>query len=388
VNMRANNNDGAWSRGTLGATRQVQNAAWRFYRAHRFPAERAAFFDPFMTFVRYLCDVWDRNSNVIAVELLNEPPFGGLPDLGDAGKLRMDLFDFYSAIMLGLEADPSPTQAPLAVEDIGGSSLNPLVQAVAIATGLEAPYKDAVATLKRWAGRDQLIISFHWYPQQTTESSLKEYIKGALFLASMFQSPPIWMSEYFNSEKQTAYFLALASELGCGAVTYWHYANTEFTKTDGWFRFPAEIAAKGRLVDGLGKVNWEAWNLYEKTVAEGTYWGADITGSGGGKMNVLNKVPEVTDTFVRVPGHAVVPSMDSTRRGFKPGPFYGGRLSGASVGILGCLSLVAFCCWCYCRSCCCCFFGCELGLETSGFALIHPAPQSALCLTAEAATDH
>jgi len=320
VNMRANNNDGAWSRGILGATRQVQNAAWRFYRAHRYPAERAAFFDPFMAFIRYLCSVWDRNSNVVAVELLNEPPFGGLADLGDAGKVRMDLFDFYSAIMLALEADPSPTRAPLAVEDIGGTILNPLVQAVAAVTGVDAPYKDAVATLKRWAGRGQLIVSFHWYPHETTENSLKEYIRGALFLASMFQSPPIWMSEYFNSQEQTAYFLALASEFGCGAVTYWHYANTEFTKTDGWFRFSAEIAGKGRPVDRSGNINWEAWILYEKTVAEGTCWGADITGAGGGKMNILKNVPNVTDTLVQAPRHDVVLSRGSTHRGFEQRP--------------------------------------------------------------------
>jgi len=320
VNMRANNNDGAWSQGILGATRQVQSSAWRFYRAHRYPAERAAFFDPFMTFVRYLCDVWDRSSNVIAVELLNEPPFGGLPDLGNAAKVRMDLFDFYSAIMLELEADPNPTKAPLAVEDIIGTSLSPMVQAAAAVVGVEAPYKDAVATLTRWAGRGQLIVSFHWYPkEQTTESSLKKYIEGALFLASRFQNPPIWMSEYFNSPEQTAYFLALASELGCGAVTYWHYTNTDFTKTDGWFRFPAEITAKGRPVDGTGKVNWEAWHLYEKTVAEGTYWGADITGAGGGKMNILKNVPDVNRTTLQVPRHDVVQSRrkHSTDRSFE-----------------------------------------------------------------------
>ena len=31
--------------------------------------------------MRYLCSLWDKYENVIAVELMNEPPLGGLPNL-------------------------------------------------------------------------------------------------------------------------------------------------------------------------------------------------------------------------------------------------------------------------------------------------------------------
>ena len=34
-----------------------------------------------VSFVRYLCSLWDKYENVIAVELMNEPPLGGLPNL-------------------------------------------------------------------------------------------------------------------------------------------------------------------------------------------------------------------------------------------------------------------------------------------------------------------
>ena len=34
-----------------------------------------------VSFVKYLCSLWEKYENVIAVELLNEPPLGGLPNL-------------------------------------------------------------------------------------------------------------------------------------------------------------------------------------------------------------------------------------------------------------------------------------------------------------------
>ena len=35
----------------------------------------------FELFLRYLCSVWEKYDNVIAVELMNEPPIAGLPDI-------------------------------------------------------------------------------------------------------------------------------------------------------------------------------------------------------------------------------------------------------------------------------------------------------------------
>jgi len=293
VNIRMNNNDGAWSGGTLCLTRQVQNIAWRLYRSHQYPSEKLAFFDHYLNFIRYLSTVWERHSNVIAVELLNEPPFGGIPDVAAIIKLRTDLFNFYAAIMQELETASVPTKAPIAIEDVGGTSLQPVVQAVSTTFHLDEISSSAIATLKRWADKGQLILSFHWYPPHNTDRNLREYIHGAVALASELGNPPIWLSEYWQgSAEKTAYYMSLASELGCGAVTYWHYANTEFTKTGGWFSYPPEVVAKGGIFNGSG-INWEAWSLYEKTVAEGTYYGADITGAGGGKMHVLESVPQL-----------------------------------------------------------------------------------------------
>eukprot|EP00122_Pirum_gemmata_P008753 Pgem_evm1s8077 len=34
-------------------------------------------YTPYLTFVKYLSSVWNAHSNVIAVELLNEPPMAG-----------------------------------------------------------------------------------------------------------------------------------------------------------------------------------------------------------------------------------------------------------------------------------------------------------------------
>merc|ERR1711933_176509 len=99
-------------------TRQVQNVAWRFYRSHQYRSEKAAFFDHYLSFVRYLCTVWERYSNVIGIELLNEPPLGGIPAITEIMRSRTDLFDFYAAVLQELENDTVPTKAPIAVEDV------------------------------------------------------------------------------------------------------------------------------------------------------------------------------------------------------------------------------------------------------------------------------
>lgn len=293
VNMRINNNDQAWGAGTLVLSAQVQNTAWRFFRAHLYKDEKAMFFDHYMTFVRYLCSVWERFSNVIAVELFNEPPLGGIPDLVAMLRARSDLFSFYAAVMQELESDPVPTRAPLAMEDIFGTALNIVWQSVTRITHVDGISSGARKTFQRWAGRGQLLISFHWYSGVNTEDSLKAYIQEAKHLAAFVGSPPVWLSEYFGDENETATFLAVASELGCNAVTYWHYANTDYTKTSGWYKYPPEVVAKGGPMDSTGSINWEAWSLYEQTVADGTYWGAAVTGANGAKMHILKNLPQV-----------------------------------------------------------------------------------------------
>mmetsp|Transcript_114470 Transcript_114470/g.370004 ORF Transcript_114470/g.370004 Transcript_114470/m.370004 type:complete len:177 (+) Transcript_114470:1480-2010(+) len=103
---------------------------------------------------------------------------------------------------------------------------------------------------------------------------------------------PIWLSEYFAATPQeVADQLASAVELGCNAATFWHYADTGFTNTDGWFKYGPEVAAAGGLFDRANKINMAAWPAYEETVRNGTFWGGEITGACGAQMDVLKLVP-------------------------------------------------------------------------------------------------
>ena len=44
-----------------------------------------------------------------------------------------------------------------------------------------------------------------------------------------------------------------------------------------------------------------AWNAYAPTVADGTFFGGDITGGGGGQMGVLELVPADSTAGEEIP---------------------------------------------------------------------------------------
>eukprot|EP00929_Paragymnodinium_shiwhaense_P104315 TRINITY_DN6864_c0_g1_i2.p1 TRINITY_DN6864_c0_g1~~TRINITY_DN6864_c0_g1_i2.p1 ORF type:complete len:444 (-),score=47.23 TRINITY_DN6864_c0_g1_i2:751-2019(-) len=120
ANMRLNNNDSAWGR--LLTTKQVQNVMTRFYDSPFNAQDREAFFGPYCDFVRYLCGLWSKYSNVVAIGLLNEPPISGIPwNLQKVfGQVRT-VRNFFAEVMLELEA--ADIKTPMIVEDMPGGNV-------------------------------------------------------------------------------------------------------------------------------------------------------------------------------------------------------------------------------------------------------------------------
>mmetsp|Transcript_4039 Transcript_4039/g.11466 ORF Transcript_4039/g.11466 Transcript_4039/m.11466 type:complete len:607 (-) Transcript_4039:76-1896(-) len=288
--IRLNNNDAAWSQGTLV---QVQNFAHRFWNSHLDESDRKNFFDPYVAFVLHLCRVWERQSNVVAVELFNEPPAGGRPDfIRKAVNTRHDLFGFYGEVLRVLGDATPAVRAPIAIEDLFGTlpDANPLLTAVLI-DSLPAA---AASQLRKWASQGQLVLSFHFYPGFATTVDFPRMVQLAKTeAAKLGDGVPIWLSEYFAATPQeVADQLASAVELGCNAATFWQYADINYTNEQGWFKYDPEIAAKGGPFDSLtNKINAAAWPAYEETVRNGTFWGGEITGGSGAQMDVLKLVP-------------------------------------------------------------------------------------------------
>jgi hypothetical protein len=295
VNMRENNNDLAWEKNTITWSLQAQNLAHRFFKSPFSTTDKKAFFDPFMSFVTHLCRVWEKHTNVVAVELFNEPPMNGLPDAGRFLNARRDLFNFYGEVLTTLDKTVPPIKAPIALEDIGGAVpksgvLMNLIDTIALD-------KRPLEQIAKWAKKGQLVLSFHYYQNALTQVSFAGLVALARNYANEIgggAGVPVFLSEFWNQTAQgTAEYLAKAAELGCNAVTFWQYVNTAYTGTDGWFKYPDAITNIGDPIGHKGKINWKAWKLYEETVANGTFWGAPITGGRGGQMGVFELLPEL-----------------------------------------------------------------------------------------------
>lgn len=121
---------------------------------------------------------------------------------------------------------------------------------------------------------------------------MEEDIQLAKKNAAKFGGIPIFLSEFWeDSAVNFADKLAMACDEGVSAITYWQYADTEWTGQEGWFKYPASVTSIGTPVDASGNINTAAWDAYSKTVADGTFFGGYITGAGGAQMNVLELVP-------------------------------------------------------------------------------------------------
>lgn len=287
--VRMNNSSDNW--GGIVATSQCQNLVTRIYESPFSKTDRALVFDPYVTFVEFLCRVWEKHYNVVAVELFNEPPFGGLPNLAQFLFTTRQLNSFYGAVLERLGAAEPPIAAPIAIDSWsscvpGASRLSSILSFTGVSTA-------ALHQLQRFAARDQLIQSFHFYSPPTAVS-FDELVALAQQEAGRWgPGVPIWLSEYYQPTAQGfADMLAMAIDRGCAAATYWQYADTEYTGQGGWFMYPPAVTKEGQLLDANGNINPAAWAAYEKTVANGSYVGAEITGSGGGQMDVLRLLPK------------------------------------------------------------------------------------------------
>jgi len=175
------------------------------------------------------------------------------------------------------------------VQDVGGA----VEGSSALVRLLEVPRKADNWKLRQWARRQQLIFSFHYYPGFAADVEMDEMIELAHKQASYWGNVPIFLSEFFTEDEQTsADALARAAEQGTDAVTYWHFVDRNYTGSMGWYRYPESVTQHGEPIEVGGHLNLEAWKAYAQTVENGTFWGADITGAEGGKMDVLSLVPE------------------------------------------------------------------------------------------------
>jgi len=287
-----NNNDDGWGV-RLILTSQVQNLASRIYSSPFSAADKAIFFDPYVKFVEYLCRLWEKYYNVIAVELFNEPPLAGLPNVFSLLWTRRSIHSFYGAVLAALDSAEPSIMTPIVIDD--WQSAVPGASKFASLLALPGITQAAADKLRLWASRNQLIQSVHFYSPPISVS-FADFITSPNKSASQWgPNVPIFLSEYWETTAQAlADRLALATDLGCSATTYWHAADTSFTQQDGWYKYPEAVTSQGTgvPVTGTGEIDPESWVAYEKTVADGTYFGGFITGAGGGQLNVLELVPK------------------------------------------------------------------------------------------------
>ncbi|CAE7327587.1 unnamed protein product [Symbiodinium natans] len=291
LSVRLNNNDSAWQAGTLTWITQVHNYAARFYQSAS-TSDREAIFEPYCQHIRYLCRKWEQHWNVVAVELLNEPVLGGLPSLRQYFTNRRNLFDLYAGVLEELGQSEPPIRTPLALQDGFGSlarasCLMKLLSCIPISS-------KAQQQLREWGEKCQLILSIHWYPglgclSHNTTILPKAFIAMAKEESrDLMASSPLWLSEFYLPSVSEG--LAFFANAGLPAMTYWQYVDTEYTQTGGWFKYPPSVTQYGEPITTDGTVNAEAWAAYEKTVADGSYWGGMVCGGANGQNDVLSKV--------------------------------------------------------------------------------------------------
>lgn len=287
ASMRQNNSDSTWS--TIVTTAQLQNTMPRIYAAPENSADRALYFEPYMKLVRHLCGVWDKYENVIAVELMNEPPLGGLPNICNTLTVWRQVLGFYGHVLAELDQDPR-IKTPIAIDNF--SSTLPGESCAISCLACAGTPSAAMKQFQSYASRNRLILSFHYYSPPSTVS-WEKMVELAKANAQKLGGVPVWLSEYWEDSAQgLADQLAVATDLGVPATTYWQYADISYTKTEGWYMYDeAVLSAGGVPVSTSGVINDKSWPTYQKTVSDGTFWGASITGAAGAQENVLKLVP-------------------------------------------------------------------------------------------------
>eukprot|EP00928_Gymnodinium_smaydae_P073348 TRINITY_DN56566_c0_g1_i1.p1 TRINITY_DN56566_c0_g1~~TRINITY_DN56566_c0_g1_i1.p1 ORF type:complete len:547 (-),score=67.51 TRINITY_DN56566_c0_g1_i1:519-2159(-) len=302
ASMRLNNFDIEW--GKLGNTKQANNMWNRFIASPFQPSDKQLMFRPFMTYIKHLCAVWKKHSNVIAVDLWNEPLVSGLLPC-NLCRLPFSIrqtYDFFGAVLAELDADG--ITAPVCVEELPTGGLTNMT-CITKCLGCVPISSDADSLLKQWAQRGQLILEFHYYPGIFMVDGVKDAVdKAKQRAAQLGDGVPIFLGEFWPGSgtvadsQAGANLLAQFADAGCDASAYWLYANTKFTEGNpGWYRYtPAMQAAGGPRNKTAVKLNMDVWPEYEHTVRKGTSWGAHITGMGTGIMGVLELVPATSSS--------------------------------------------------------------------------------------------
>jgi len=328
VNMRLNTIDSHW--GDVIVSAQVQTMANRLWNCHKNQEDRENVFQPWVDFVKHLCAVWQENTNVVCVEILNEPPLTGVPNIvTETWASRWHLFDFYMATLQELDNDDIKT--PIALEDLFGAcpGSNPSLSILQDAWISSA----ATAMLKDWAAKGQLIFSMHHYPGIAATVDFKESVELGLKQAQEWGGVPLWISEFHAWRAPTvANAVSVSIELGAAASTFWHYVDPGFTNTWGWYMYPWEFNiddASRQLVyeewvgepkEKVMRVNWCRWNQYLKTIWDPedpdfkpTVFGAMITGANGGqRCNLLELLPQETTPVIGLLPKSGSPPTSST----------------------------------------------------------------------------
>jgi len=178
------------------------------------------------------------------------------------------------------ELNATGWEVPIAFEDLAGSlpGSGGLIWDVIGALGPIPP--KALNTLKAKSAANQLILSYHFYETILTHGTDFQEMVGTVAKqqAKVYTEDPAgiptWLSEYFEGDPvKCAELLLEAEKLGANAVTYWHYENL-FLPPD--------------LFVGSGGVNQTLWPGYVERVRNGTTFGAQINGAGGGDPSVLD----------------------------------------------------------------------------------------------------
>ncbi|CAK0879078.1 unnamed protein product [Prorocentrum cordatum] len=297
ASMRLNNFDIEW--GKLGNTKQANNIWNRFIESPFDPDDKSLLFDPYMVHVKHLCSVWQKHWNVVGVGLWNEPACSGYSPF-EFPKIPCTIkrtYRFYEAVLV--ELDAAGIQTPVTLEELPTGGLKNMTCFTKM-VGCCPMHSSTSSLLKQWAQKGQLILQFHYYPGQCMVSGVSAAVaKAKERAAELGDGVPVMLGEFWpgtgtEAEAQGgAEVLAEFASAGCDASMYWLYTNTTYTDGNpGWYKYTAAVQAAGGPVSSTSRdINLDVWPEYEKTVRDGTSWGAHITGEGTGVMGVLELVP-------------------------------------------------------------------------------------------------
>merc|ERR1712048_183753 len=189
---------------------------------------------------------------------------------------------------------------PLALEELPQGSLTSF-SGVAWIFGMAPMSSYARKIFQQKANRGEIILEFHLYEGPLMPKSIPEGVQRAKkrALRVFGERVPVYIGEFWpgldgkTNEQAGANILAALAEAGCDAMSYWFYANIPYCDgNDGWYKYPPHIKEKGLVIDPKSNnVNMEVWADYLKTVHDGTFWGARITGASSACGDLLPLVP-------------------------------------------------------------------------------------------------